>query len=357
MSGRRLPWLKWFSSDWLLDAALRDCSPAARGVWIDMLCVMDGSQDRGYLVDRGQPMTTVHIAKLIMTDRRTFERCLAELERKGVFSRDSRGAIFSRRMVRDQTRHNKAVADGKQGGNPLLSKNKGLTQSEVKGGVGSAEPSENKPILADSGLFGCGADTARIPPGNRCASNSQQNSTSLPSSNNGLADFEVKPPVKLDKDKDKEEESKKERTTLRVVLPKRKLQSETVLMEAVAMWNAMATRSGVPKVQRLTDKRRRDLSDRLREHDGIEAWHTAMDAVEASPFLTGKTSRDGWTATIDFVIRADQFTRLLEGSYAQGRAKARTTPGGRLDWLAADLGLHVRTEPEDIEGTATWTAN
>jgi hypothetical protein len=51
---------------------------------------------------------------------RQVSRLLQELENSGVFSRTEHGAIYSRRMVKDeQTRQAKAAA-GKLGGNPKL---------------------------------------------------------------------------------------------------------------------------------------------------------------------------------------------------------------------------------------------
>jgi len=35
-----VPWFKWFPSDWLSEPCLTQCSPAARGIWMDMLCSM-----------------------------------------------------------------------------------------------------------------------------------------------------------------------------------------------------------------------------------------------------------------------------------------------------------------------------
>src|SRR6185436_3421446 len=36
----KLPYLKFFYGDWLRDTSLSSCSPATRGIWIDLLCRM-----------------------------------------------------------------------------------------------------------------------------------------------------------------------------------------------------------------------------------------------------------------------------------------------------------------------------
>ena len=50
---------------------------------------------------------------------------LAELELNGVFSRDRRGRIYSRRMVRDAKRSEEGRKHGRLGGNPSLRGRKG----------------------------------------------------------------------------------------------------------------------------------------------------------------------------------------------------------------------------------------
>lgn len=45
----RLPWEKWFWSDWLGDHALTGCAPATRGIWADWLGVMHESNSGGVL--------------------------------------------------------------------------------------------------------------------------------------------------------------------------------------------------------------------------------------------------------------------------------------------------------------------
>src|SRR5690606_30968443 len=58
------------------------------------------------------------------------ETLLEELARWGVFSRDRRGCIYSRRMVRDAKKAAIARKNGKNGGNPSLRKTKGISASD-----------------------------------------------------------------------------------------------------------------------------------------------------------------------------------------------------------------------------------
>lgn len=86
------------------------------------------------------------------------------------------------------------------------------------------------------------------------------------------------------------------------------------LEEAVRLFNDLAERVGLAKVQNFSDTRRRKLRRRLSECGGIEGWHAALAKVEASSFLTGG-GREGWRADFDFVIQAKSFTKILEGAY------------------------------------------
>jgi len=89
--------------------------------------------------------------------------------------------------------------------------------------------------------------------------------------------------------------------------------------DAKDLWNQMAERAGLAKVQRLTETRRKALAARLKECDGLEGWKDALAKVEASPFLTGENDRN-WKADFDFVVRSAKFTKIMEGSFDGKRA-------------------------------------
>lgn len=102
---------------------------------MDMLCHMDASPEKGYLLVGDRAATNAEIAKIIGGERRLVDRLLTELEANGVFSRDARNAVFSRRMTRDCVKSRENSANGKLGGNPILIKTKGLDQKAFKAGV------------------------------------------------------------------------------------------------------------------------------------------------------------------------------------------------------------------------------
>lgn len=117
MSG---PWLKFYPTDWRADPALRMCSMAARGLWLEMLCVMHEAEPYGSLRVNGKPVTDRQLAGLIGIPSDQTLELLAELQDAGVFSRDEDGAVISRRMQRDKAKAETDKANGKRGGNPNL---------------------------------------------------------------------------------------------------------------------------------------------------------------------------------------------------------------------------------------------
>ena len=99
MSCRR--WIKFWPQDWQRDPALRACSLAARGLWMELLCIAHESEPYGHVTLNGRAMTEAEVASIVGRPRREILPLIAELERAGVFSRTAEGVIYSRRLVRD----------------------------------------------------------------------------------------------------------------------------------------------------------------------------------------------------------------------------------------------------------------
>jgi len=115
------PAFQFYPGDWLKDPAVRSVSLAARGLWIDMLCLMHESPRRGYLqLANGKPVTAEQLARMTGCSTDEVSRLLQELEYAGVFSCTEHGVIYSRRMVRDEQKRQKCREAGKRGGNPNL---------------------------------------------------------------------------------------------------------------------------------------------------------------------------------------------------------------------------------------------
>lgn len=115
-------WSKFYWSDWRSDPALRACSLAARGLWMEMLGIMNESTPRGQLLIAGRPPSVELLASLCGSTFDEVAKLMAELEANRVFSRKRNGIIFSRRIERDEIKSRKNRDNGKLGGNPNIRK-------------------------------------------------------------------------------------------------------------------------------------------------------------------------------------------------------------------------------------------
>ncbi|MDD5459711.1 MAG: hypothetical protein PHF37_10005 [Phycisphaerae bacterium] len=77
-------------------------------------------------------------------------------------------------------------------------------------------------------------------------------------------------------------------------------------------WN---TKARLPKVERLTGKRRDAIKTRAKESFFVDHWKEAIDRLDASDFCTGK-NESGWKATLEFLLKNDNnITKIIEGNY------------------------------------------
>jgi hypothetical protein len=114
------PWMKFRPEAWRADEKLRNCSLAARGLWVEMISIMHRSEKYGHLLVNGKPPTDHQLAVQAGASTSEVTALLEELEGEGVFSRAATGAIYSRRMTRDHKLAEDAKKTGRLGGNPTL---------------------------------------------------------------------------------------------------------------------------------------------------------------------------------------------------------------------------------------------
>lgn len=117
--------------------------------------------------------------------------------------------------------------------------------------------------------------------------------------------------------------------------------------DAVRFFNEIAGQLGWSQVQKMTPQRARSLKARLADCGGIEGWRGAVDRAAQSDFLSGRTSKP-WTGFgFDWLVKAQNFTKLMEGNYdnrnrsgntglAQGR---QDRPDPALEQIARLAGL------------------
>lgn len=180
------PSFQFYPGDWLNDASLRMCSVGARGLWIEMICIMHQGSDYGHLKVNGKVILPTNLARMTGSTLAEVEGWLEELEGAGVFSKDEAGGIFSRRMIRDEEIRQARAAGGVKGGNPALKRKKeGSSKVDCKVNLGAnLQPTPSSSSSSSSSSFtttatatdacDAGADlvdpsTDRIPPVNRGA--------------------------------------------------------------------------------------------------------------------------------------------------------------------------------------------
>lgn len=132
------PWIKFYPRDWRGDQAVRSVSLAARGLWMDMLCIMHEASPYGHLMIGGQPVSEDALARVVGNDVGEVQALLVELHAATVFRRTRAGVIYSKRMTDD---HKRAVAGRK-------AKLEAIERTKEKADpsrVGSSPPPTQKP--------------------------------------------------------------------------------------------------------------------------------------------------------------------------------------------------------------------
>lgn len=126
----------WFyTGDWLKDPELRFCSIFARGLLIDLLCILFESKQQGYASrPDGSPRSDEELVDAVSGGTRESKlAALAELEASGVLSRNENNVLFSRRMARlaelSQTR-SKAGSKGGSKSQAKLKQNSEQTEKQ-----------------------------------------------------------------------------------------------------------------------------------------------------------------------------------------------------------------------------------
>ena len=113
----KYPSFQFYPSDWLSDTKLRSCSMEARGLAIDLFCIMHDHDPYGHC-----PNSIPTLSRLLREDPRKLRRLLDELLLHKVIkpSEERPEYFYSSRMIRDEAIRAKRRSDGKLGGNPKL---------------------------------------------------------------------------------------------------------------------------------------------------------------------------------------------------------------------------------------------
>ena len=101
---------------------------------------------------------------------------------------------------------------------------------------------------------------------------------------------------------------------------------ENPAQQVVDLYNSLCP--SFPTVKVLSDSRKKAITARLKSYK-LEDFKTVFENAEASSFLKGKNNRN-WMANFDWMIKADNIPKILEGNYAdRGKEKVPGWMGQR----------------------------
>lgn len=135
-------------------------------------------------------------------------------------------------------------------------------------------------------------------------------------------------PEKRREEKNKEEEIREENTE----------EEATPSSPFLERWNATP---GVQNARSMTPGRMKAFKVRCKSNGWPESVEEALERVAASDFCLGKNDR-GWVADIDWFLRPDTLTKILEGKYDNSAAKGtkELTPMERVALAMAPFEKH-----------------
>jgi uncharacterized protein YdaU (DUF1376 family) len=156
----KLPALQFYPGDWRKDPGVQAVDLYCRGFWFECLMLMHESEERGVLSINGKPIPVENLARLLGETKKKTQKTIEILLEFGVAAKREDGAIFCRRMVRDeQIRADRAEA-GRKGGKQNRSKPEAKPEAKAKQKGGSSTSTSTStstggaqaPAVEDSGI-------------------------------------------------------------------------------------------------------------------------------------------------------------------------------------------------------------
>jgi len=107
------------------------------------------------------------------------------------------------------------------------------------------------------------------------------------------------------------------------------------IKEIVEIFNSKC--SNLPKVIKITDKRKSAIKARAKEH-GLQKIGTVFELTSQSNFLNGK-NKEGWQASFDWIMNTNNFIKILEKNYQNEKSSNNSPKIGRqtLDDIKSNL--------------------
>jgi hypothetical protein len=149
-----------YTGDWLKDPDLSKCSPATRGIWIDVLCAMHESDRRGILEG-----TAEQLSRVLRCGPADVTRAVRELKETGAANvEESNGAVtlVNRRMQREYEERvatRNRVRKHRYGDDVT----EDVTDEKRESNAHSSSSSSERPVAAQPGGAGRSANNAKSP--------------------------------------------------------------------------------------------------------------------------------------------------------------------------------------------------
>ena len=135
----RSPSFQFYTGDWRKDPAVQSLDHEHKGIWIELLCIMWDSVERGRLVlPDGSPMPDCAIARNLGIPEADWKQTRSTLLSYGVASEDECLVLYNRRMVRDEEARLKKVEAGRKGGKTSKTPTSPPSKTEPNGGSSSS---------------------------------------------------------------------------------------------------------------------------------------------------------------------------------------------------------------------------
>lgn len=129
----KYPYIQFYVGDWLKDPKLSLCSPATRGIWIDLVCYLHEMQNGGKLSANIQ-----QFSRLCRCSETEMEMALAELRNTGtarVYEQNGIFTITCFRMERAADLSSKRQESGSKGGAKASAKREQNPGTEDEDGI------------------------------------------------------------------------------------------------------------------------------------------------------------------------------------------------------------------------------
>lgn len=299
------PSFQFYPGDWQRDAALRSCSVGARGLWIEMMCIMHQADPYGVLVLNDKAIGPAQLARMVGASEKEVGRWLGELTAAGVHSVDDAGRVFSRRMVRDEALRNIRAEGGKGGaGFGALGAQHGAKGGRPAKVTGDKQPPLKPPL----------PDPLKPPPSSSSSSSSSGTSkateadASVVAAENPSGD----PPA------DKVGKINGHKPSI-PACPHEKIIA--LYHELCPTLDRVKTWTGAR--ESYSRQRWRETAERLKftTEEELLGWFREMfECVAMSDFLTGKVPPRGadsvpFKADLEWLLRPKNFPKIIEGRY------------------------------------------